>query len=225
MRLNQRVIVIVSLLTAAFTAVAAGGIDQRLSAPGHATPVAASAARALPELSGETAAFADEQRLLRLPASLATALAIRQTVVVLPTPGADGRTPMGRLTIPKLQLRSAPIFNRGIDGRGNMEIAPGFAITHYAHSSVPGGPGNSVLYGHDDIDGSIFRYLQELQPGDLLYYEGEGRSTTFRVTGKTVVTPDRVDILNESPTPRLTLFTCYPYWVDTHRMVVLAEPV
>jgi sortase A len=104
-----------------------------------------------------------------------------------------------------------------------MEIAPGFAITHYADSSIPGGAGNSVLYGHDDIDGSIFRYLHNLQPGDLIYFDGAGRST-FRVTGKTVVTPDRVDILNDSSTARLTLFTCWPFLVDTHRLVVFAEP-
>jgi LPXTG-site transpeptidase (sortase) family protein len=221
--LNQLVIVVVSMLTAAFTAVAAGGIDQRLPPGGHATPLAVSAASTIPDLSGEAAFFADEQRLLRRPATRATTLAIRQSVVIIPTAVIDGTSPMGRLTIPKLQLRSAPVFNRGLDASGNMEIAPGFAITHYAHSSTPGAPGNSVLYGHDDIDGSIFRYLHNLQPGDLIYFDGAGR-TTFRVTGKTIVTPDRVDILNDSTTPRLTLFTCYPYWVDTHRLVVFAEP-
>jgi LPXTG-site transpeptidase (sortase) family protein len=222
MGLNQRLILVVSLLTAAFTAVAAGGIDQRVTAPGHGTPLAVSPTRALPDLSGETAAFADEQRLLRRPAALAGTLAIRQSVVIIPSAGEDGKTPMGQLTIPRLQLRSAPVFNRGLDARGNMEIAPGFVVTHYAHSGVPGGAGNAVLYGHDDIDGSIFRYLHELQPGDLIYFDGP-RRTTFRVTGKTTVTPDRVDILNDTPTPRLTLFTCWPYMVDTHRLVVFAE--
>lgn len=221
MGLNRLALVVVSVLTAAFTGVAAGGVDQRLPARGHATPMAVSAVRTLPALSGETAAFADEQRLLRRPAPRTTPLAIRQSVVIIP--GLDGKTPMGRLTIPKLQLRGAPIFNRGLDAGGNMEIAPGFAITHYADSTVPGSPGNSVLYGHDDMEGSIFRYLHNLQPGDLIYFDGEGRSA-FRVTGKTVVTPDRVDILNESPSARLTLFTCWPYLVDTHRLVVFAEP-
>src|SRR5437588_12511138 len=59
------------------------------------------------------------------------------------------------LSIPRLGIKNAPIFDRGVDGGGNMQIAKGYAVTHYAFSSQIGA-GNAVLYGHDDIEGSVF---------------------------------------------------------------------
>jgi len=153
---------------------------------------------------------------------------VHATVLANPSPARalplDETTPVGTVTIPRLGIHRAPIFQRGLDAKGQMKVAPGYSLTHYAFSQVPGEHGNAVLYGHDDIEGSIFRYLHHLQPGDTLAFETPERAVSFRVTGKTIVTPDRVDILNDTPTPRLTLFTCYPYWVDTHRLVVFAEP-
>ncbi len=150
------------------------------------------------------------------------------TVVTNPPPARalplDENSPVGTVTIPRLGIHKAPIFQRGLDPKGQMKVAPGYSLTHYAFSQLPGELGNAVLYGHDDIEGSIFRYLHNLEPGDTLTFESPQRAINFRVTGKTIVTPDRVDILNDTPSPRLTLFTCYPYWVDTHRVVVFAEP-
>src|SRR2546428_9984949 len=69
------------------------------------------------------------------------------------------------LTIPRLAITSAPIYDRGLDSKGSMLIAHGYAVTHYAFSAGIGG-GNAVLYRHDDIEGSIFARLKDLQPGD-----------------------------------------------------------
>src|SRR5436189_5941369 len=57
------------------------------------------------------------------------------------------------LSIPKLGIKNAPIFDRGVDGGGNMQIAKGYAVTHYAYSSSIGA-GNAVLHGHDGHEGS-----------------------------------------------------------------------
>jgi hypothetical protein len=76
----------------------------------------------------------------------------------LPGIGSTGAGPsqvVAYLSVPKLGIKNAQIFDRGVDGTGNMLIAKGYAVTHYANSS-PIGSGNAVLYGHDDIEGSIF---------------------------------------------------------------------
>ena len=129
------------------------------------------------------------------------------------------------LSIPKLGLHNVPIYDRGVDGKGNMVIAHGYAVTHFQYSAAIGG-GNTVLYGHDDIEGSVFARLSELKPGDEidLTLSGEPSPAVYRVTGRRIVPPTAVQILNPTGDIRLTLFTCWPTWVDTQRVVVSATP-
>jgi LPXTG-site transpeptidase (sortase) family protein len=104
-----------------------------------------------------------------------------------------------------------------------MLIAHGYAVTHYAYSAGFGG-GNAVLYGHDDIEGSIFARLKDLQPGDEIDLMVAGRLQAYRVSARAIVPPTAVQILDPTPDVRLTLFTCWPNWVDTQRVVVTALP-
>ena len=128
------------------------------------------------------------------------------------------------LSIPKLGIKNAPIFDRGVDGGGNMQIAKGYAVTHYAYSSSIGA-GNAVLYGHDDIEGSVFGRLKDLQAGDEVDVTAPGGSpVSYRVTVRSIVAPTAVQILQATNDVRLTLFTCWPNWVDTQRVVVTAMP-
>jgi LPXTG-site transpeptidase (sortase) family protein len=106
-----------------------------------------------------------------------------------------------------------------------MLIAKGYAVTHYANSS-PIGSGNAVLYGHDDIEGSIFGRLKDLTVGDELDVAlTDGRSVVYRIAARTIVAPTAVQILQPTNDVRLTVFTCWPNWVDTQRVVVTAMPV
>jgi LPXTG-site transpeptidase (sortase) family protein len=151
-----------------------------------------------------------------------------QHAKILPGTGSTGAGPsqvVAYLSIPKLGIKSAQVFDRGVDGSGNMLIAKGYAITHYANSS-PIGSGNAVLYGHDDIEGSIFARLQELAIGDELdVTTAGGDSAVYRVTARTIVEPTAVEILRPTNDVRLTVFTCWPTWVDNKRVVVTAVPV
>jgi LPXTG-site transpeptidase (sortase) family protein len=128
------------------------------------------------------------------------------------------------ITIPRIGINNAPIFDRGVDSGGNMLIAKGYAVTHYDRSSAIGS-GNAVLYGHDDIEGSVFGRLQDLAAGDEIDVTPAGASAViYHVTGRTIVQPTAVQILNPTNDVRLTLFTCWPTWVDTQRVVVTATP-
>jgi LPXTG-site transpeptidase (sortase) family protein len=150
-----------------------------------------------------------------------------QHAKILPGPQSSGAAPtqaIAYITIAKIGINNAPIFDRGVDGSGNMLIARGYAVTHYDRSSALGS-GNSVLYGHDDIEGSVFARLKDLSAGDEIDVTPAGASPAiYHVTGRQIVQPNAVQILNPTNDVRLTLFTCWPNWVDTQRVVVTAVP-
>jgi sortase A len=53
----------------------------------------------------------------------------------------------------------------------------------------------------------------------------ETLTTTYRyvVDQTRIVRPTEVDVMAPTSTPVLTLISCYPYGVDTHRIVVIAS--
>jgi len=111
---------------------------------------------------------------------------------------------------------------------------PDNAVGWHKTSAYPGQPGNTVLNGHHNIRGEVFRYLVDLQPDDDIYvYVGEKRFH-YRVTEKHILKekgePPEVREANAkwiAPTKdeRLTLVTCWPYTNNTHRLIIVARPV
>src|ERR1700730_11596413 len=130
----------------------------------------------------------------------------------------------GRVSIPRIGIRNAPIHDRGTDSKGVMLIAPGYSVTRYAFSA-PFGTGNTVLYGHDDIQGNIFGHLYDLKAGDTIQIAVGSEVQTYRVTGHQIVVPTEVSVLAPTPDARLTIITCWPFNVDTKRWIVTAIKV
>jgi len=142
---------------------------------------------------------------------------------VAPAPTqSNNALPVG-LTIPHLGIQAAPVYDRGLDATRNLPIAPGYAVTHYQFSAPIGTRGNAVLYGHDDIDGKIFRSLPLLQPGDRIFVNVGHHPAVYEVTGSQIVAPTDVAVMAPSTTAMLTVISCYPYNVDTQRIVVRAR--
>ena len=125
------------------------------------------------------------------------------------------------ISIPRIGIRNAPVYDRGTDAKGVMLIAPGYAVTHYAFSAGYGA-GNTVLYGHDDIQGNIFGHLYDLAAGDLIQLTVAGQTQTYRVSGHQIVLPTAVSVLAPTADVRLTIITCWPFNVDTKRWIVTA---
>ncbi|MDQ6884864.1 MAG: sortase [Candidatus Dormibacteraeota bacterium] len=126
-----------------------------------------------------------------------------------------------RLSIPRIGIRNAPVYDRGTTAKGVMLIAPGYAVTHYA-GSAPFGAGNAVLYGHDDIEGNIFGRLYDLAPGDIVQLAVGSQTQVYRVTGHQIVAPTAMSVLAPTSDARLTIITCWPFNVDTKRWIVTA---
>jgi LPXTG-site transpeptidase (sortase) family protein len=100
-------------------------------------------------------------------------------------------------------------------------------------SALPGQPGNTVISGHHNIKGEVFRYLVDVQEGDQVdVYVGD---TVYRyyVQQKLIVKEkgEAVEVRKQNaqwiaPTDdtRVTLVTCWPYTNNTHRVIVVARP-
>ena len=109
------------------------------------------------------------------------------------------------------------------------DYAAGWHVT----SAPPGQPGNTVLAGHHNINGEVFRYLVDVQEGDEIDLYAGDTIYKFLVEQKLILKekdePLEVRQRNAqwiAPTNdvRLTLVTCWPYTNNTHRVVVVAKP-
>ena len=121
-----------------------------------------------------------------------------------------------RIVIPRINV-DAPI----VDDVSWEALKKG--VGHLPGSANPGERGNLYLAAHNDIYGEIFRYLNELEPGDEYFiYAGE-QKFRYVVREKRIIEPTEVEVMLPTTEPVATLQTCYPYLVDTHRLVVIGE--
>jgi sortase A len=134
------------------------------------------------------------------------------TPVPLPTPGPRQAT---RIVIKKIRV-DAPV----LEGDDWQTLKKG--VGHTPGTANPGEAGNCVLSGHDDVYGEVFRYLSDLKSGDeVLVYTSDGQGFKYVVKTSFLVLPDAVEVLDPTPDPVLTLITCYPYLIDSHRLIVV----
>jgi sortase A len=92
-------------------------------------------------------------------------------------------------------------------------------------SAGPGQVGNLALAGHNDIYGEVFRHLDKLRPGDEITVSSQRQSYTYVVRDVKVVEPIEVWVMEPTDYASVTLISCYPYRVNTKRIVVFADLV
>jgi sortase A len=131
----------------------------------------------------------------------------------IPTPGPEQAV---QIQIPTIDV-DAPI----VQGDGWEQLKKG--VAQHAGSADPGQSGNLVLSAHDDIYGEIFRHLDQLQRGDEVIIYTATRSFTYIVSSVQIVLPTNVEVMAPTPNPTVTLISCYPYMVDSQRIVVQAN--
>lgn len=105
---------------------------------------------------------------------------------------------------------------------------------HYTSTPMPGQPGNASIAGHRTTWGAPFNRIDELRPGDEITVRTVQGTFVYRVVeqdsglGYFIVTPDRVDVLDQDFTEnpnRLTLTACHPKFSAAQRIIVVAELV
>jgi LPXTG-site transpeptidase (sortase) family protein len=167
------------------------------------------------------------------PAQLSPKAPIVPTPTAVPDP--VDRTPR-RIVIPAIDL-DAPIEAVGwhvVNGVSAWDVPDRFAAGWLKTSAVPGQPGNTVLDGHHNIAGEVFRRLVDLKPGDEIDVFTSDEVFAYKVITRQILkerdAPYEMRVKNAQwimPTDdeRVTLVTCWPYTGNSHRLIIVAKPL
>jgi len=140
---------------------------------------------------------------------------------------------LGRIEIKRLNLSA--MVRQGVDAK-MLSVAVG----HVPSTTLPGEPGNFAIAAHRD---TLFRGLKDVKTGDLVTFESQNGTYTYKVLATKIVAPSDVSVLrtdggglipvsaadsSASPGHLLTMITCYPFnYVGSapKRFIVQAELV
>lgn len=142
-----------------------------------------------------------------------------ETAEIAAEPVPEAGSEIGILTIPKIGAR-LPV-TAGVTEE-QLKISEGWVM----QTAPIGSAGNAVVAGHRSYTwGRHFNRLDELEAGDEIIYTKKGGETMRFVVYETLtVEPDDPAVFAAPPAGRaqLTLYTCTPVRIATHRLVVRA---
>lgn len=131
----------------------------------------------------------------------------------------DGSGVMGWIRIPAIGVR-LPLYH----GTSDAVLRKG--VGHIQGTSLPvgGKSTHAVLTSHTGLTKArLFSDLPKLKKGDLLFIYVCGKTLVYKVNRSYVIKPDELESLRiVSGKDMVTLLTCYPYGVNTHRLCVQA---
>ncbi|MFQ5408903.1 MAG: sortase [Anaerolineales bacterium] len=160
---------------------------------------------------------------------------------LVPVAGIDvGTIQPQRLEIPSIDL-DAPVLPVGFvqfeQTGGNYvqwQVPDEYAVGWHGLSAGLGEAGNTVLNGHNNVFGEVFRFLDQVVVGDVLNVYSGGQLHAYRVTESLIlaerdqpieVRQENAKWIAPSDDERITLVSCYPYQSNSHRLIVVAQPV
>lgn len=127
---------------------------------------------------------------------------------------------IGIIEIPKIDV-FLPVYH------GTTEAVLEKGIGHLEGSSLPVG-GNSthcLLAGHRGLpDAALFTRLGEMEEGDCFYIEVRDERLAYQVCEIRVIKPEETEGLGiQRGRDLVSLITCTPYGINTHRLIVTGE--
>lgn len=129
---------------------------------------------------------------------------------------------MAQVAIPAIDS-NLPVYH----GTGEDVLQKG--VGHLFGSALPvGGKGNhTVLTGHTGLtNATLWDNLIKMRKGDAIYVNTYGQMMKYQVHEIETVLPNKSDTLRAKPgEDLLTLITCTPYGINTHRLLVHAHRV
>ena len=131
----------------------------------------------------------------------------------------SGSGVMGTIRIPKISVK-LPIYH----GTSQSALASGAGHLYGSSLPVGGKDTHAVITGHRGlVDAMMFTRLDEMRVDDYFYIEVMGRTLGYKVDRISVIEPNDTSKLKIVPSEdRVTLMTCTPYGVNTHRLLVSA---
>ncbi|WP_287638355.1 class C sortase [Blautia sp.] len=129
----------------------------------------------------------------------------------------DDTKMMGYIDIPKIDI-VLPIYH------GTSESVLQSGVGHLPNTSLPvgGESSHAVLSGHRGLaNAKIFTDLNKMEIGDVFYIKILHHTFAYQVDQILTVLPSETDALQiEKGKDYVTLVTCTPYAVNTHRLLV-----
>ncbi|AOZ72116.1 hypothetical protein BK816_01415 [Boudabousia tangfeifanii] len=127
---------------------------------------------------------------------------------------------IGSVDIPEINV-NLPIYH------GTFDDALNRGAGHLFGSALPIGGNNthSIITAHSGLgSATMFDNLPKLKVGDPIYLHVGGQTLKYDVRNTETVLPTNTKSLNMEPGKDLvTLITCTPYGINTHRLLVHAE--
>lgn len=126
--------------------------------------------------------------------------------------------PIGIVKIPKIDV-NLPILEGAT--KRNLKVGAGWLT----ETSKLGEVGNTALAAHRSYTyGRFFNRLDEVEIGDEIIIEANGTEYRYTVFEKLAVEPEDRSVLARNKKDRvLTLITCTPIKVATHRLIIHAK--
>ncbi len=126
---------------------------------------------------------------------------------------------MGTIRIPKISV-NLPIYH----GTSESVLASGAGHLYGTSLPVGGTSTHAVITGHRGmVSAAMFTRIDELRVGDYFYIDVMGRTLGYMVDRISVIEPNDTSKLKiVDGEDRVTLMTCTPYGVNTHRLLVSA---
>jgi sortase A len=135
-----------------------------------------------------------------------------------PVPVMPGEV-IGRVDVPRLKISAAV-------AEGDDDSTLGKAVGHLPDTPLPWQQkGNVAFAAHRD---GLFRPLKNIRIKDEVRVVTTHGEFLYRVRKTQIVDPGDVSVIAPTPTPTLTLITCYPFSFighAPHRFIVQAERV
>lgn len=129
-------------------------------------------------------------------------------------PEKDVNGTIGIMTIPKIDLKVA--LSEGVD----MATLK-YAVGHFPGTAMPGQKGNFCVAGHRSYTyNEAFNRLDEVKIGDEIITKTTKGEFKYKVNEIKVVEPSQTSVLDKTDDATITLVTCTPIRVATHRLIV-----
>ena len=134
--------------------------------------------------------------------------------------GADD--PVGYIEIPAMDV-TLPLYL----GASRAHMNDGATVLGQTSMPIGGNSTNCVIAAHRGWNGkAMFRDVELLQEGDLVYLTNLWETLTYQVTRISIIWPDEVEaVAIQQGQDMVTLLTCHPYIVGTHRYLVYCQRV
>lgn len=134
----------------------------------------------------------------------------------------SGNSAMSQVVIPSIESK-LPVYH----GTDDKTLQKG--LGHLFGSALPvGGEGHhTVITGHTGLsNATLWDNLVDVEVGDAIYISTFGEKLKYEVHDIEVVLPEETDSLQpKEGEDLLTLITCTPYGINTHRLLVHAHRV